>query len=813
MNGQTPLLATMATALALVLVPFSSAPAAQPPNTLVNNPNADSTNQDSQLGTSLVLGAGGTIICAFNDSGSNAGGQPHFTGFARSTNSGNTWTDLGTLPNSAAGDLGFQTLARSNATGTIVMATIAYNSTSVIQTFRSIDDGVSFQAPIDGDGGGTNNDKPFLACDNFAGAGQGNFYLFYRDFGGGGGMSLTRSIDDGVTWSPRQVLTAATGQGPWVVVGADHAVYCFYLIPGNQLVMRKSTDLGVSFGPQTTVATLRTSVVNGDLGLNGGFRTNSFIQVVANPTSANQLFAVWNDKGISPSTDKANVYFAQSINGGASWSTPVQVNTDSGTNDNFLPVIAITPDGMALFVSWYDRRLDPANTAIDVFGRNATVSGGTVSFGPDYPITDMSFPVVVAQDSSLIPTVMLEYDTAVADATTFYRTWTDTRLPRLAHAHQPDVRFTKIPKAGPGPIMAPAGTAIIGESCTVDNAIEPSERVTINFSLTNVGTAGTTNLVATLLPTGGVAAPSGPQSYGTLSVGAPGVARSFSLNANGTCGGTITATFQLQDGATDLGTVSYTLPVGTIPIQTFSNSSPITINDNAAATPYPSAISVTGVTSYSRIAVTLHGFAHSFPADVDIILVAPGGQTAYVMSDVGDNGEVSGLTLTFDDAAAMGVGLGSLLSGTFKPSDIDDGPENMPGPAPAGPYATTFAGFAGLGAAANGTWSLFVRDDVGVDMGSITGGWSISFIGDPVCDEVCGLKILDVTRVPPDLSILFQANAGNTYRLERKTSLTNPIWNSDPAMDINATTTGPTSFLIPNATSMPREFYRVRLLP
>ena len=92
------------------------------------------------------------------------------------------------------------------------------------------------------------------------------------------------------------------------------------------------------------------------------------------------------------------------------------------------------------------------------------------------------------------------------------------------------------------------------ENCGGGNgAIDPGETATVNLSLANTGTGDTTNLVATLQSSGGVLSPSGPQSYGVLAAGGPAASRPFTLTAAGTCGGSLVATLQLQDGATDLG--------------------------------------------------------------------------------------------------------------------------------------------------------------------------------------------------------------------------------------------------------------------
>ncbi|HWI59101.1 MAG TPA: hypothetical protein VNZ22_17880, partial [Bacillota bacterium] len=101
------------------------------------------------------------------------------------------------------------------------------------------------------------------------------------------------------------------------------------------------------------------------------------------------------------------------------------------------------------------------------------------------------------------------------------------------------------------------------ETCYPESgAIDPGETVVVSFALRNVGTADTTNLVATLLSSGGVLPLSASQSYGYLLAGGLAASRSFAFTAQGTCGGRITATLQLQDGGADLGTISFTLPLG-----------------------------------------------------------------------------------------------------------------------------------------------------------------------------------------------------------------------------------------------------------
>ncbi len=121
--------------------------------------------------------------------------------------------------------------------------------------------------------------------------------------------------------------------------------------------------------------------------------------------------------------------------------------------------------------------------------------------------------------------------------------------------------FTYAPLSGPS--MGAAGATLVTETCPPANgAIDVGEMVTVSFCVLNTGTTSTTSLVGTLLATGGVTAPSGPQNYGVVVNGGAAVCRDFTFIPAGICGGSFTASIQLQDGATNLGTVSYTFTLG-----------------------------------------------------------------------------------------------------------------------------------------------------------------------------------------------------------------------------------------------------------
>jgi Ca2+-binding RTX toxin-like protein len=94
------------------------------------------------------------------------------------------------------------------------------------------------------------------------------------------------------------------------------------------------------------------------------------------------------------------------------------------------------------------------------------------------------------------------------------------------------------------------------------------------------------------------------------------------------------------------------------------------------------------------------------------------------MSDVGGSSGVNNVTLTFDPTATSSLpDSGLITSGSYKATDFVTG-DVFNAPAPGGPYGTDFSVFNGINP--NGTWSLYVIDDAGGDVGTIAGGWSLN---------------------------------------------------------------------------------------
>jgi VCBS repeat-containing protein len=189
-------------------------------------------------------------------------------------------------------------------------------------------------------------------------------------------------------------------------------------------------------------------------------------------------------------------------------------------------------------------------------------------------------------------------------------------------------------------------------------------------------------------------------------------------------------------------------------VQQFTNATPIAITDNTTST--PSTIEVQGFeTGIIDVNVSLNTYSHTQPADVDVLLVGPQGQTALIMSDVAGASTAANDSLVLDDQAAIMLPRqNDLTSGVFQPTNYEftSVPDSfapdprIPSPLPSNASLAIFNG-----TNPNGTWTLFVDDaddDTQDTSGSIAGGWSLNIT-----------TANGAPRAQPDT---FQARAGQT---------------------------------------------------
>ncbi len=243
---------------------------------------------------------------------------------------------------------------------------------------------------------------------------------------------------------------------------------------------------------------------------------------------------------------------------------PVDIFTNSGQVRTFYGAVANTNNPLRVTLAWTDA---PGSTSGNAYNNNldltVSVGGNTYKgnvFNGAFSTTGGSADVKNNVESVFLQPGVSGNCTVTVTAASI----NSVGVPNSSNALKQDFALVVYNASIIGiPNVAAAYTTVAAENCTPTNdAIDPGETVTVNFALQNLGTGNTTNLVATLLPNSSILSPSGPQTYGVLTAGGPPVSRPFTFEAGGVCGGTLNATFQIQDGAGVPSNLSFTLPLG-----------------------------------------------------------------------------------------------------------------------------------------------------------------------------------------------------------------------------------------------------------
>lgn len=225
-------------------------------------------------------------------------------------------------------------------------------------------------------------------------------------------IKVSVSRDRGQTFSKPQTLTAPQAAGPsttyvYPSVDADGVVYAaFAAFPAccsspASIWVTRSTDDGVTWEPFVQVVGGLQTV--GELP-NTTFRDGILEHFAASQTHPGHLYVVYE----AWDGTQMDVKFAQSTNGGLTWSAPITVNDNVDApgvpTDQFQPQVASGPGG-AVAVNFYDRRLscpaDPsvlpanvgrANVCIDVSLQAFRDSGaGAVPIGGNVRVSQFTW--------------------------------------------------------------------------------------------------------------------------------------------------------------------------------------------------------------------------------------------------------------------------------------------------------------------------------------------------------------------------------------------------------------------------------------
>ena len=166
-------------------------------------------------------------------------------------------------------------------------------------------------------------------------------------------------------------------------------------VGGFKVAFVKSTDGGTTWTKPQIIADLRTVFVT-DPNTGATIRTGDIIPEPAIDPATEQLYVVWQDSRFNGGHFD-EIALSTSTDGGATWSAPIQVNTNTPANrPAFTPSIQVNSAG-TIGVTFYDfRNPDGDTTGLPTDYWFVTSTNKGASFVTEVRITPTSFDMFTA---------------------------------------------------------------------------------------------------------------------------------------------------------------------------------------------------------------------------------------------------------------------------------------------------------------------------------------------------------------------------------------------------------------------------------
>lgn len=383
---------------------------ATPPNIRANDPGTDTYPYSTQNEVSLAASGQDQhiIVAGYNDTYHVASPNTGI-GFSRSTNKGAAWADRGPLLPGSGNDINGDPVVASALNGDFYFASLLHFSGLPglrIGVARSIDGGVTFGTPpVNASPNETTvaaADKPEMAVDRTSTSPySGNIYVCWTSFSLGG-IRFSRSTNQGNTFVQygSSVSDSTAVQGCSIAVGPQGDVYVgWWDAMTNMIRVRRSIDGGASFiafeEPVDTAISPDADFCCDPSGvptINGHIRAQPNANLAGDPLLPGNVYAAWQ----SVDAGSIDVYFSRSTNYGFTWSARKRLN-DVVDKAQFFPRMATgvlfeaNPHRTVIKVTWYDRRQDSNNLAMQLFADSS--GDGGVTWGTDVQWTDTVSPL------------------------------------------------------------------------------------------------------------------------------------------------------------------------------------------------------------------------------------------------------------------------------------------------------------------------------------------------------------------------------------------------------------------------------------
>jgi len=268
---------------------------------------------------------------------------------------------------------------------------------------------------VSDDPGSGSQNEPYIVVDQ-----NGILYEGWNDNRFGNyHLGFSRSLDNGLTWSPNTFLNEPTfpSQGdPCLAVDNGGNVYYSILSFGNysDVFITKSTDQGNTWGPNVLVSTNTPYT----------FEDREWFTV-----DGNNVYCTFTS--FASNWYYSDIRFARSTDGGASFQPWFKINDNTNYSYRNSAVPRVGPGGV-IYVAW---GIDDRAGADGIYITKST--NGGVSFGPNIHVIDVQFSTYTPWRCYPLPT--LGVDKVGGNV---YIAWTDDRY------GNPDILFVRSTDGG-----------------------------------------------------------------------------------------------------------------------------------------------------------------------------------------------------------------------------------------------------------------------------------------------------------------------------------------------------------------------------
>ncbi len=289
-----------------------------------------------------------------------------------------------------------------------------------IQVARSTDGGITFTTGVHLPGSNGSSDKEWTWVDNFPSSPYYHrIYTAWMNFGAGNVIASNYSTDRGITWSPL-VSVGSANQFPMPVVLPNGNVILSDF-SGNAVVYRRSTDGGQTFGGLTTVSPVTYPSCPPDNSGCGIWRMNPIPANSVDPTNGTMV-ATWTDGRIS--TNRALAYYSRSTDNGATWSPAAQIAPPGASNVYQVEPWVSTDELGNFHAIWYDDRDNPNTSIFNIYYSESTDDGATWSTAVRISTATTDLRIGIPSSYALAAG---DYINDTASHGNVYAAWTDTR--------------------------------------------------------------------------------------------------------------------------------------------------------------------------------------------------------------------------------------------------------------------------------------------------------------------------------------------------------------------------------------------------